>query len=320
MRISGVTYVSHKTYWVRKLLVVLLLLAFIAVLTIALISAYAGWKLVHPKSPDIKPFSSNIAPEYINVSFKSRDESIVLSGWLFNSGDSSKTVILAHGYGQNRLPFGEQTLDIIKSFEKQGYNVLTFDFRNSGKSDGKVSSMGFYEKDDLLGAIDYVKSLGAQQIVLMGFSTGASTCILAASDSNEIDAIIADSPFLNLEEYISYIISRNQNLPRIPFSKTIMLSIRLLAGIDADKTSPQKNLESITGIPILFIHSKDDNGISSDSSSRLYNIYSKEAVDKAELWITEGTDHAASYTQSPVEYMQRVFTFLDKVLDKGADE
>lgn len=180
--------------------------------------------------------------------------------------------------------------------------------------------MGFYEKDDLLGAIDYVKSLGAQQIVLMGFSTGASTCILAASDSNEIDAIIADSPFLNLEEYISYIISRNQNLPRIPFSKTIMLSIRLLAGIDADKTSPQKNLESITGIPILFIHSKDDNGISSDSSSRLYNIYSKEAVDKAELWITEGTDHAASYTQSPVEYMQRVFTFLDKVLDKGADE
>lgn len=315
MRITGVTYVSRKTHGVRKLVLTALFLLLIIALAVALLSVYWGWNIVHPERKDIKPFTSNIVPEYRNLSFNSKDASISLSGWLFSTDNSDKTVILAHGYGQNRLQFGEQTLDIIKSFQKEGYNILVFDFRNSGKSDGKITTMGFYEKEDLLGAVDYVKSQGAEHIVLMGFSTGASTCILAAADSSDVDAVIADSPFSDLRKYIGYSLSKKPFAPAIPFNKTVSFSIELLAGINVDKVNPARELEKMTDPPILFIHSKDDKRIPVENSKKLYNIYSSKNIGKTELWMPEGAGHTESYKKYPKQYMNKVFTFLERVLE-----
>ena len=140
MRISGVTFAVRKTHRTRNTIIAIVVILLLAILAVVVISAYQGWSILHPEKKDIEAFSSNIVPEYRDISFKGADKNIILNGWFFQSGSSDKTVIMAHSYGSNRLEFGMQTLDIIKDFLNKGYNVFTFDLRYSGKSGGKFTS------------------------------------------------------------------------------------------------------------------------------------------------------------------------------------
>lgn len=316
MRISGITYMPRKTRGIKKFLTILLILILLAILATIAISAYFGWKLIHPEKVDIEPFSANIVPEYRSVDFSASDESLILNGWFFEVKGSGKTVILAHSQGKNRLQFGESTVDIIKGLISKGYNVLAFDLRNSGKSQGKLSTMGLYEKNDLLGAINYAKSQGSKHIVLMGFSTGASASILAASESRDVDAVIADSPYSELESYLENNLPVWTNLPEIPFTKTITYSLKTLGGIEIDKAIPRRSIINISPGSVMLIHGSDDKIIPPEHSRILHSIYSKTNSKHHEFWEVKNAGHLESYTNNPQEYMHRVFDFLEKAYDK----
>lgn len=317
MKISGIHYVSRRTHGFRRFLIALIFLLFLIILMVAFVSAYIGWNLIRPEKVSIEPFSSNIVLEYRDVSFNSKNKDVVLNGWFFEAKGNVRTVILAHEYGKNRLQFGDKTLDIIKNFISKGYNVLAFDFRNSGKSGGTISSFGIYEKNDVLGAVEYVKSQGASDIILMGFSTGASACILAASESNDVDAVIADTPYSNLNTYLDRFVSGWTRLPAIPFNTTISYSIMVLSGIHNEKVDPEDAIPHLSPRPILMIHSINDSIIPIDSSEALYSSYSKLQKGNVELWKTNVAGHAASYLQSSPEYMEKVLGFLDRAFKKS---
>ncbi len=93
-----------------------------------------------------------------------------------------KWFITSHGYTGNRLiwptqghPKGEPGLEFFKFLNNHNYNVLTFDYRNSGESGGHTTTVGFYQQQDLLGAIDTILGQEAKaQIALIGSSQGAS--------------------------------------------------------------------------------------------------------------------------------------------------
>ena len=92
-----------------------------------------------------------------DVRFASSAGYLWLRGWFLPSGRSARTVIIAHGYNNHRL--GEvPSLSLAAALVEQGYNVLAFDFRASGHSDGNLVSLGQYERYDLLGALDYLDS------------------------------------------------------------------------------------------------------------------------------------------------------------------
>lgn len=317
MRITSLTYVHRKSYTVRNFIFFFIILILVAALLIAAISAYAGWKLCHPKRLSIPAFSANIVPKYDDVSFKDIKGELALKGWYFEVKGSRKTIILAHGYAKNRLQFGEETIHIIKSFLDEGYNVLTFDFRNCGESEGNITTVGLKEKDDLLGAVEYAKNKGSEKIVLMGFSMGASTSILVAAENKDVDAVIADSPFSDLTHYLEENINVWSKLPSIPFNQTTLLAIKMLTGIDTKKVSPQKVITLVSPTPVLLIHSKDDNKIPYTNSQSLLEGYYKANVKgsntgSAHLWETIGVGHVGSYRSYPEEYIKRVIDFLNE--------
>lgn len=316
MRITGITYVPRKTHRMRKFFTILFILILLAVLAIIALSGYFGWKLIHPEKVGIEPFSANIVPEYRSVDFSARDETLILNGWFFEVKGSDKTVILAHSHGKNRLQFGESTVDIIKGLVSKGYNVLAFDLRNSGKSEGKLSTMGLYEKSDLLGAVNYAKSQGSKHIVLMGFSTGASASILATSESRDVDAVIADSPYSDLGSYLENNLPAWTNLPEIPFTKTVPYLLKAIGGIEIDKAIPRRAIINISPGSVMLIHGSDDKIIPPEHSRILYSIYSKTNSKHHELWEVKNAGHLESYTNNPQEYMHRVFDFLEKAYDK----
>ncbi|NLL05910.1 MAG: alpha/beta hydrolase [Clostridiaceae bacterium] len=315
MRISGVSYAQRKTHRVRKIIMALIILVLLASIALIGVSTYTGWMLTHPKRRALPVFSSNIVPEYRNISFKDIKDQITLKGWFFEVKGSNKTVIIAHGYRQNRLPHGENSFPLIKYLLNQGYNVLTFDFRNSGESEGKVTTVGIYEKDDLLGAIKHAKKLGSKQIVLLGFSMGASTSIVAASESEDVDAVIADSPFSDLEEYLDANLSVWSNLPSFPFNQTTYLSMKILEGINPKEFSPRAVIKDIAPRPVFLIHSKDDTMIPVENSYELLNA----GGNNVKLWETKDVDHIESYPKLTDEYLKKLGEFLTS-LSEDSDE
>jgi uncharacterized protein len=314
LRISGITFVPRKTHKTRNTIILITLLVLLVMISIMSISIYDAWTITHPEKIITPTATSNIVPEKKAITFKDINKSETLSGWYFEVKGSVKTIILAHQYGKNKLQFDSLSFNMIKDFNNKGYNVFTFDFRGSGSSSGKLTTFGLKEKDDLLGAVSYIKSQGAENITLMGFYTGASTCIMAAADdkySADINAVIADSAYSDLNEYLNDILPQWTGLPSIPFNKTILLSMKLINGIDPFKASPKSVIEKISPKPILFIHSKKDTEISINNSIELYNIYSKVAAKNTEFWQTNDAENIDSYVKHPTEYMQKVFDFLD---------
>lgn len=82
--------------------------------------------------------------------------------------------------------------------------MLLFDFRNSGESEGNLTTVGQLEVRDLLGAVDYVKSKPeiSRKVVLLGFSMGATASLLAGARDREVDAVIADAPLADMRSYL----------------------------------------------------------------------------------------------------------------------
>ena len=315
MRISGVTYSARKTHKARNTIITVIILLLLVVLTVVIISAYNGWQLLHPARKDIEAFSSNIVPEYRDISFRGTDKDILLKGWFFQIKNSDRTVILAHSYGKNRLEFGEKSISMIKSFLDKGYNVFTLDFRNSGQSDGKYTTLGYYEKDDLKAAIKYIKDQGSKHIVLMGFSTGAAASMLAAEEE-KVEAVIADSPYAHLEDYLKRDLNRWVSLPPFPFNNTILYVMETMSGMDTSNADIEKSLEKLSPGRLLLIHGKGDGIIPVENSRSLNSRYAEIAPGMSEIWETDDTGNATSYLKYPEEYMNKVFEFLGKIENK----
>lgn len=316
MRISGVTYAARKTYKARNITLSIIVLLLLATLTVVVLSGYKSWTLLHPDKKQINTFSSNIVPEYRDISLKSTDkatnESIVLKGWLFQAKNSDRVVILVHSYGNNRLQFGLKTVDLIKEFLNRGYSVFTFDLRNSGESGGKDTSFGLNEKEDVRAAINYVRSQGLRHITLMGFSTGASASILAA-ENESIDAVIADSPYADLKAYLEHDLNKWTHLPSLLFNKTIAFTMESTGDLDMKSASPVNVLTAENPPYMLLIHGTGDSLIPVENSIELYQKYSALNSKGAEFWKTSDNGDATSFEKYPDEYLNRVFSFLGKV-------
>jgi uncharacterized protein len=228
----------------------------------------------------------------------------------------SHNLIMSHGYSGNRLVFGEDTLDFIRFALNRNYNVLTFDFRASGTSEGEYTTIGYNEKYDLLGAIDFAKANGANHIALFGFSMGGATSILAAAENpGIIDAVISDSSFHNLRSYLYSNLSAWSNLPTFPFSFFIVPISSFISSSDVSEVNPTKALNRIPPDKVMLIHSKNDSVVSYLEGEKLLRATNSSAV----YWLIleeNGPGHSQIFKKYSEEYTRRVFDFIDqKIID-----
>jgi alpha/beta superfamily hydrolase len=191
-------------------------------------------------------------------------------------------------------------LVLAKELVTQGYNVLLFDFRNSGTSGGEITSVGQYEVCDLLGAIDYIKAQDriGQHVALLGFSMGASTSILAAAREPKVEALIADSPFADLTDYMEANLPVWSHLPAVPFNRAIMTITPPLPGIEPSAVSPIKEIGKIKGA-LLLIHGDTDRKIPLANSEQL--LKAANSPDK-QLLIIKGADHVQGFATDQKTY------------------
>ncbi|WP_052352804.1 alpha/beta hydrolase [Neobacillus dielmonensis] len=274
-----------------------------------------GLFLTHPIPAKTTKSPKDYGLDFEEIEFFSQKDQVKLSGWWIPSASkqSRKTVITAHGYMNERSMEKIEGLQLAKVLSRQGYNVLMFDFRNAGKSKGRTTGLGYFEKHDLYSAIEYaIQKKKQKKIALLGWSMGASTALIAGCEHPAVSVIIADSPFSDLEPFLKENLSYWSKLPKRPFTPIIYHAMRKLHNIAPNEVSPINKVTSTRGKSILFIHSKSDEAIPFTESEKLFQ--SIPAGNHKELWLTEQAKHIHSYFLYKRDYEHRVLRFLNKHL------
>ncbi|KAF0188776.1 MAG: Arabinose efflux permease, partial [bacterium] len=136
--------------------------------------------------------------EYQDVEFQSIDGN-KLSGWYLPSRTEKITFVMTHGLFRSRYEMMDRAIDLWK----EGYGVLLYDLRRHGKSPAEFSTLGFYERNDVIAAVKFVRKKAPEnKLVLMGVSMGAAATLLASAelaqhpdDAKEIIAVVSESSF-----------------------------------------------------------------------------------------------------------------------------
>lgn len=272
----------------------------------AFIVAYGVKRLTYPQRSLAGGTPSDYGLPYESISFSSLDGTI-LRGWFVPATQPRATVIFCHGRDGSKAP----DLIYVPGFRQRGFNVLLFDFRAHGESDGRRSSLVYYERQDLLGAIAYLQGRGIERVGLLGFSMGAAVAVATAPLSEAVRAVIADSAFAELRTIVITYLRRS--LPR-PLASALAALIIWAAGLrlgchlpDAD---PLRWVGQIAPRPLLLIHGGHDQAIPVREAHRLYEA----ASQPKELWVVPEAEHRAADKVCPERYMARVLDFFEKHL------
>lgn len=290
----------------------------LALVVAAAIALHVTWKLTHPVRKPVDMDPANFGIHHTEkVMFPSREEGITLAGWYFSAEQNGfhsrhRTVIFAHGYSQNRLEPHLPALSLASRLLAGGYDVLMFDFRNAGESTPALTTIGLREQHDLHGAIDYAASVRpGHTLGLIGFSMGAATSLLAGCKDERIAAVVADSPFYSLREYLQENLPQWTGLPRFPFNWLILTLSPVLLGANPRHVTPYAAVQQAKK-PIFYIHGTGDSTVPAMNSRRLRSLTSHE---DAALWLVPHAGHVRSYALHPDEYAEKVMAFLDKAMN-----
>jgi fermentation-respiration switch protein FrsA (DUF1100 family) len=293
-------------WWLKTIiaLVALIVIVFLG------ISVYLGYSMTRVERVPVEESPANLGLEYEDISFPSRDDTLNLRGWYLPSDDSERIIIMVHGAETNRTDPGVNMLGIASDLVGRGYNVLMFDLRGHGESEGKRLSAGYHERKDLLGAIDFVKGRGFERIGVLGFSMGAVTALMVAAENNDIDGVVADSSFADLTGIIEREFKERSGFPGF-FLNPLLFTVKIMYGVDFRAVKPIASVPLIAPRPVFFIHGEKDTFVPLEN---VYRLYDASENPQNELWIAPDADHVKAYVSHPTEYIERITAFFDKAL------
>lgn len=302
----------------RKHLLLATIASLLAMCMIAVLifHGYVAWLLAYPY---VAPLSSNpqdaIGVSYEDVVFPSNSGETTVSGWFVPadpavSSDSMRTVIFSHGYGANREEAWVPMYELTQLLHDLNYNVLLFDYGYASEQYKAPATGGREESQQLLAAIHYAKSRGAEDIIVWGFSMGAGTALQTALLTDEIDAMILDSLFIPSSEALFNNLNQFVPLPRFPSLPLIETMIPLWTGSSFGSIPAEEVISNPYEMPIYIIHGTDDVKAPFSTAEA---IADNQTNVLSRSWIVENGQHEMLFRIHPREYIQRTALFLSQV-------
>ena len=225
--------------------------------------------------------------------------------YLKNPEPTDKYMIISHGYTDNR----NGDLKYVKMYLDYGFNCVLYDLRGHGMNEKACTTYGIYEAKDLCRVIEDTRERFADIAVLgiHGESLGAATSITALKYKPEIDFVVADCGFADIENVIrgAYV---SRKLPAW-FFDIADFGARMRFHLSLKDMRPIDSLAANT-LPILFIHGAEDDFILPKNSEDM----KKATAGYAEIYMIPGAGHAESIIVGPDAYREHVGHFLEKVL------
>ncbi len=278
---------------------------------LAALAWYGSSEVIRRRPPDVQASPADYDLTFENVTFKSTD-GVILRGWLIPApgaaGTGGPTVIFCHGHAGSMDP----DLQYVPWFHAAGFNVLMFDFRGHGRSEGQHVSMGCLERYDLLGALSFLAERGIRRVGVLGFSLGGAVAISTAAMTRSIAAVVSDGGFAALRRTLAAGI--RQRYPLGPACDWLAWLIVRVAGwrlgVDLTEGDPIRWVGQVSPMPLLLIHGGQDPYVSVEDVRRLY----ARAAEPKELWIVPEAGHRQVDQVRPEEYRRRVLGFFERYL------
>src|SRR6266545_6249852 len=285
-------------YWVKLILAAIFSLFLALIVSVLWVSYQQAIDYLHP----MRHTASGELLKANGIDFKDveliTEDNIKLSAW-YTPPKNGAVILVAHGYGDKRPE------DFYALFASHGYGVIAWDFRAHGKSGGNFTSLGYYETLDAKAALDFVLAQpGVKHVGAWGGSMGAVTMIRATAQYPQIEALVADSPFVTLKEEMDL---------RVPFPMMRSL-IQLFAGwetgVNPNEVRPVDDIALISPRPVFIIQGMADGMVPLDSAQRLYDA----AREPRELWEEKDVPHLNMYAYYKTRYIKRAIKFFDEYL------
>lgn len=245
--------------------------------------------LLHP----MRHVAADTVLHHDDVAFRS--DGFLLKGWLFRGRAPRRGLIVyLHGSSDNR----GSGVGIAARYAGKGWDVLAYDSRAHGESEGTICTYGYYEKRDLIAALDAV---GARDAILFGASLGAAVALQAAPLDSRIHGVIAQSSFSDLDtaarERAPWFATRGE------VAEAFAIAERQGRFRVAD-VSPVDAARHIA-VPVLLIHGAADSETPPDHSRRIFAAL----AGPRQLLIVPGAHH------NDVLSTAEVWAAIDRWLD-----
>jgi len=239
--------------------------------------------------------------DYQTVSFRARD-GVGLSGWFMPAKNSRKTVLVCHGVGANKGIF----LGVAPFLHRAGYNVLMFDFRGHGDSQGHTISYGVYESRDVIAAVAYLRSRGLEDVAGYAFSMGGAA-LLNAVPNVRFRGVVLDSTFAEFAP-----VALRQMPVSAPLKPTLLRISDfygwLELGTFMGEIAPRRFIAQISPRPLLIIHGTADTLVLPDQARQNF----RSAREPKELWLVPDAAHCLTRLHDIPIYEKRVAAFLSR--------
>jgi len=285
-----------------------LFLTFSLLLITLTLLAYLGSNyLMARRKPDAPATPADVNLAYEDAEFRSGDGTL-LRGWYIPAQTSNRTVIICPGANGSI----DADVAVLPWFHLLDLNVLIFDWRGHGRSDGQITTLGYDERYDLIAAVEYAKARGALNIGVLGFSLGGAVALSTAAICPDIQAVAADSAFVHIVTAVAAGLTE-RGLPG-GLSYSIARLILTTAGLRLSKNlfeaDPVRWIDRVAPRPILLIYGERDPFAPRAEVDLLY----RRAGEPKDIWRVPGAAHREIQALQPDEYRQRLTRFFEDTL------
>ena len=279
-----------------------LLIAFLFIVSVSLYGIGSLLTDAHPTKVGETPKDiANIR----EVSFSS-ESGATLKGWLLEAKQGKGGVLLLHGVRSNRL----QMLNRAKFLQREGYDVLLFDFQAHGESGGEQITFGHLESLDVEAAYDYLEDrLCNPTIAVIGVSLGGASALLSEVKS-EAKVMVLESVYPSIEEAIDDRMRIYLGAVGHYFSPLLTLQLKPRLGIGVDDLRPVDAVRNVTGATLFIVGEKDLHTPLKESKAMF-----KKAHEPKVLWVVKGAKHVDFDALLGKEYEEKILSFLEEHME-----
>ena len=278
------------------------------------LSYLAADRLVHPPR-DLNPATPAWrGMAYEDATLLTEDGLRLAAWWMPAEGEALGAVVFLHGYGASKA----QSLAVAPFLHRAGYHVLAPDLRGHGWSEGGHTTFGIDEAADARAAYSWLAQRGdvdMARVAFFGWSMGGATALLASESMPDVKAFVVDSAFARLDNVVSNSLSSLTGLPPFPFSPLTIGFASLMTHRQVGDSQPARATDDLAR-PVLIIHGQADHLVRPDVDA----IELQQAAgERGELWLVPDADHVNARRYHPMEYQDRVLSFLAKHLAPEAE-
>ncbi len=256
------------------------------VIALALFS-FQSRMIYYPELPSRELLSTpaQIGLEYESVYMNTAD-GLRLHGWFLPARGARKVLLFCHGNAGNI----SHRLDSLKLFHDLGLNVLIFDYRGYGRSQGKPSEQGTYDDAEAVwNHLTQERDFAAQDIIVFGRSLGAAIAAELAA-RHPPGALILESGFISVPDLASDL------YPWLPVRWLARFSYNTRAYLGAVSS------------PVLVAHSRDDEIIPFKHGEKLFTI-----ANELKRFLELRGGHNDGFYVSQTIYVKGLSDFLKEI-------